>query len=202
MGRRINHQSANQQRRILQNGHESVIDGSVSDGIGRGTSRVFDTPSVSASSHKATVRRVAPGSGRRIDPRSEEGRRIAAAVLSGQPAPQPPRTLHPDVFASVSQKAPKSQASTERKALRHEIMEASRLLQGFRPKRKKKKAENPVGKIASFNSSSDNRDQHQVDKAPATSENPGKPGVNIKKRNKLRKLIALMFGPLLPSRRR
>lgn len=202
MGRQINHQNANQQQRILQNGHESVIDGSVSDGIGRGTSRVFDVTSASASSQKVTVRRVARGSGRRIDPGSEEGRRIAAAVLSGQPAPLPPRGLHPEVSAPVSQKAPKSRASAERKALRHEIMEASRLLQGFRPKRKKKKAKSPVGKIISFNSNSDNRDQSPAGKAPESASNSVKPSVNVKKRDRLRKLIASMFGPLLPSRRR
>lgn len=203
MGRRINHQSANSQRRILENGHESVTDGSVSDGIGRGTSRVFDVAGTSSGSQKVTVRRLAPGSGRRIDPRSEEGRRIAAAALAGQPA-LPTHKAPPPAAPALSQGHSRPQLAAERKPSRLEIIEASRQLQGFRPKRKKKRAKDKdlVGTIVGFNYRSESPVSSQSGTASQSVENTAKPSVNVKKREKLRKLIASMFGPLLSLRRR
>ena len=203
MGRRINHQSANSQRRILENGHESVTDGSVSDGIGRGTSRVFDVAGTSSGSQKVTVRRLAPGSGRRIDPRSEEGRRIAAAALAGQSVSLTHK-VPPPAAPALKQEHSRSQPAAERKPSRHEMIEASRQLQGFRPKRKKKKAKDKdlIGKIVGFNSRSESQAPSRSGTAAQSLANAAKPSVNVKKREKLRKLIASMFGPLLSLRGR
>lgn len=203
MGRKIDHQNANNQRRIVENGHESVTDGSRSDGIGRGTSRVFDVAGGSAGNQKVTVRRVAHGSGRRINPNSEEGRRIAAAVLAGQPASPAQKALVPDVSAPRSQMDRRSEVPVERKPLRHEIMEASRQLQGFKPKQKKKKAKGKdlVGQIVGFNSRSKSLGRIQGGAVSRNGENAAKPIVNVIKRDQLWTLIASMFELLSVKRR-
>jgi hypothetical protein len=205
MGRRIDHQNANNQRRILENGHESVTDGSRSDGIGRGASRVFDVTGASASRQQVTVRRIAPGSGRRIDPKSEEGRRIAAAVLAGKTASQMPKVLRQDGSAFPSQKPPRQPASVERKPSRQEIIEASRQIQGFQPKQNKRRLEkkkNLFGRQFDINPTSESQITAGERTVANGAEKAAKRTVNVKKRDKLRKLIASMFGPLLPLRHR
>ncbi len=79
-----------QKIRAIENGSESAIDGTITPGLGKDESPVFGPKVVPPKSETVVVRRPRPSKvpqnvGRRIDPKSELGQRIAANALAGSP---------------------------------------------------------------------------------------------------------------------
>lgn len=94
-----------QKRRIIENGTESAIDGSITPGLGKDESPIFGSRGGVSTNESVVVRRPhhggkLRGGAKRIDPKSELGRRIVENALAGSPkvilaAPRPASPAQP-----------------------------------------------------------------------------------------------------------
>lgn len=106
-----------QKIRAIENGSESAIDGTITPGLGKDESPVFGPKVVPPKSETVVVRRPRPSKvpqniGRRIDPKSELGQRIAANALAGSPEiiPSPAKPASPlEKSAMPSARKPQTQ---------------------------------------------------------------------------------------------